>query len=148
MIPEFRNHFWGFQESIHFFIISLRNFPSFTFSWQRSLSYRNQLIETIFHIETSSNQWTDFYMIGNFVMKEFKWVGNHKYQVIGLISNLKTYKAYKYIHSFVNLHAEGKRANLERGVTRTQSTPNFPRNEHFLSPDTHTYVSEKTKSTD
>ena len=25
-------------------------------------------------------------------------------------------------------------------VTRTQSTPNFPKNEHFSSPDTQTYV--------
>ena len=25
-------------------------------------------------------------------------------------------------------------------VTRKESTPNFPKNEHFLSPDTHTYV--------
>ena len=25
-------------------------------------------------------------------------------------------------------------------VTRKQSTPNFPKNEHFLPPDTHTYV--------
>ena len=26
-------------------------------------------------------------------------------------------------------------------VTRKQSTPNFPKNEHFLPPDTHTCVS-------
>ena len=26
------------------------------------------------------------------------------------------------------------------GVTRKQSTPNFPKNKHFLPPDTHTYV--------
>ena len=26
------------------------------------------------------------------------------------------------------------------GVSRKQSTPNFPKNEHFLPPDTHTYV--------
>ena len=25
-------------------------------------------------------------------------------------------------------------------VTRKQSTPNFPKNEHFLSPNTQTYV--------
>ena len=25
-------------------------------------------------------------------------------------------------------------------VTRKQSTPNFPKNEHFLPPDTDTYV--------
>ena len=28
------------------------------------------------------------------------------------------------------------------GVTRKQSTPNFPKNEHFLPPDTHTNVYE------
>ena len=28
------------------------------------------------------------------------------------------------------------------GVSRKQSTPNFPKNEHFLPPDTHTYVDE------
>ena len=27
------------------------------------------------------------------------------------------------------------------GVSSKQSTPSFPINEHFLSPDTHTYVS-------
>ena len=27
------------------------------------------------------------------------------------------------------------------GVSRKQSTPNFPKNEHFLPLDTHTYVS-------
>ena len=26
------------------------------------------------------------------------------------------------------------------GVTRKQSTPNFPINEHFLPPDTHTFT--------
>ena len=30
--------------------------------------------------------------------------------------------------------------NLKTGVSRKQSTPNFPKNEHFLPPDTHTYV--------
>ena len=33
-----------------------------------------------------------------------------------------------------------KRTNLKTGVSRKQSTPNFPKNEHFLPPDTHTYV--------
>ena len=26
------------------------------------------------------------------------------------------------------------------GVTRKQSPPNFPKNEHFLPPDTHTFT--------
>ena len=34
----------------------------------------------------------------------------------------------------------GKRANLKTGVTRKQSTPIFAKNEHFLPPDTYTYV--------
>ena len=33
-----------------------------------------------------------------------------------------------------------KRVNLRTGVPRRQSKPNFPKNEHFLPPDTHTYV--------
>ena len=32
-----------------------------------------------------------------------------------------------------------KRANLKTVVSRKQSTPNFPKNEHFLPSDTHTY---------
>ena len=32
----------------------------------------------------------------------------------------------------------GKSANLKTSVSRKQSTPNFPKNEHFLPPDTHT----------
>ena len=31
-------------------------------------------------------------------------------------------------------------ANLETGVSRNQSTQSFPKNEHFLPPDTHLYV--------
>ena len=34
----------------------------------------------------------------------------------------------------------GKRANLKTNVSRKQSTPNFPKKEHFLPPDTHTHV--------
>ena len=34
----------------------------------------------------------------------------------------------------------GKRANLKTGVTRKQTTPNFQENEHFLPPNTHTYI--------
>ena len=29
--------------------------------------------------------------------------------------------------------------NLKTGVSRKQSTPNFPKNKHFLPPDTYTY---------
>ena len=33
-----------------------------------------------------------------------------------------------------------KRVNLKVGVTRKQSTPNFPKNEYFLLLDMHTLV--------
>ena len=33
-----------------------------------------------------------------------------------------------------------QRANLKTGVSRKQSTQNFPKNEHFLLPNTDTYV--------
>ena len=33
-----------------------------------------------------------------------------------------------------------QKENLKTGVTRKQSTPNFPENKHFLPPDTQTYV--------
>ena len=36
----------------------------------------------------------------------------------------------------------GKRVNLKTEVTRKQITPNFPKNEHLLPPDTHTYEDE------
>ena len=40
-----------------------------------------------------------------------------------------------------------KRANINKGVTRKQGTPHFPKNQHFLPPDKHTcvYVSEVKK---
>ena len=34
----------------------------------------------------------------------------------------------------------GSKGNIKTGVTRKQSIPNFPKNKHFLSPDTHTCV--------
>ena len=41
---------------------------------------------------------------------------------------------------FHNLSVRGKRANLKTGVSRKQSTSNFPKNEHFLPTDAQTYV--------
>ena len=35
---------------------------------------------------------------------------------------------------------EVKRSNLKTGVPRKQSTPNFPKNEHFLPSDMHAHV--------
>ena len=37
-------------------------------------------------------------------------------------------------------------ANLKTGVPRKQSTLNFPKNEHFLLPETHACVSGGQKS--
>ena len=39
---------------------------------------------------------------------------------------------YGYIPSLIS-----KKANLKTGVLRKQSTPNFPKNEHFLTPNKH-----------
>ena len=36
-------------------------------------------------------------------------------------------------------------ANLKTGVSGKQNTPNFPKNQHFLPPDTHTYVWYNTR---
>ena len=36
--------------------------------------------------------------------------------------------------------SKAKRVNLQTGVSRKQSTPNFSKNEPFLPPDTYTYV--------
>ena len=36
-------------------------------------------------------------------------------------------------------------ANLKRGVSKKQSTQNFPKNEHFLPPVTHTHVVTHTR---
>ena len=33
---------------------------------------------------------------------------------------------------------EGQKANLKSSVARKQNTPNFPKNNYFLVPDTHT----------
>ena len=41
-------------------------------------------------------------------------------------------------YEFVGNNARG--ANLKTGVSRKQSMPKFPKNKHFLPPDTHTYV--------
>ena len=35
-------------------------------------------------------------------------------------------------------------ANLKTKETRKLSTPNFPKNEHFLPPDTHVFFCKKT----
>ena len=39
-----------------------------------------------------------------------------------------------------------QRANLKTEVTRKQSTPNSPKNGHFLPPNTQTYISGGEKS--
>ena len=49
-------------------VYSIQN--ELTFSWRRSLSYRNR------SNDCSAKQWTDFYMIGTSIMKELKWFSN------------------------------------------------------------------------
>ena len=43
---------------------------------------------------------------------------------------------FKDRESIEKLYFQGKSGNLKVAVTRKQSTPNFPKNEHFLPPDT------------
>ena len=42
-----------------------------------------------------------------------------------------------YIDNSSVIRQKGK---FQSGVSRKQSKPNFPKNEHFLPPDTHTRV--------
>ena len=44
------------------------------------------------------------------------------------------------ICKWCNSSVISKRTNLKTGVSRKQSTPNFPKNKHFLPTYTHTYV--------
>ena len=65
-----------------------------------------------------------------------------------LMANI--FKLYKYIFSFLEIgntskiwfanykFVGNKVSKLKTSVSRKQSTPNFPENEHFLPPDTHT----------
>ena len=60
----------------------------------------------------------------------------HNYE---LSTYRNTKRNYKFCSEFVGNKA--KRRILKRvGASRKQSTPNFAKNEHFLSPDTHAYV--------
>ena len=45
----------------------------------------------------------------------------------------------KYSRKLNHMVGNKKGANLKTGVTRKQSAPNFPKNEHSLPLDTHTY---------
>ena len=50
-----------------------------------------------------------------------------------------------FLENYVKFHLKyrwwwGKKANLKTGVTRKQSTPNFPEYENLLRLDTHTCV--------
>ena len=42
--------------------------------------------------------------------------------------------------AFIFVNYKAKRRNLKTEVTRKQSTPNFPKSEHSLPPDIHTYA--------
>ena len=55
----------------------------------------------------------------------------------------KIYEFYTWFIFFVKVAdrwEQGKKTNLKTGVTRKQSMPHVPKNEHFLSPDTPTHV--------
>ena len=57
-------------------------------------------------------------------------------------------KLVKLQHLFTNAFSEQfhnssvirQKGNLKTGVSRKQSTPKFPKNKHFLPPDTHTFL--------
>ena len=49
-------------------------------------------------------------------------------------SHLPNHKFFFHNPSVTN------RANLKTGVLREQSTPHFPKNKHFLPPDSYTHV--------
>ena len=57
--------------------------------------------------------------------------------ILNLISSSQTYNICLLRRQY------GKRANLKTGVSRKQSMPYFPKNEHFLPPDTHTLGGKK-----
>ena len=58
-----------------------------------------------------------------------------KFAILHLFTTLKDI----YLEGFVYRRKYDKRANLKTGVTKKQSTLNFPKNEHLPS-DTHTQV--------
>ena len=84
-----------------------------------ALSYRNRPM-------------TGFFMIRASVMKVFNEASF--WEMIFFIFGLMTGEAS------LKTSVKGKRANLKMGVSRKHSTPNFPKKEHFLPADTHTYV--------
>ena len=59
------------------------------------------------------------------------------YLILCNLHDCCTFKSYLFHITSV---IWGKRVNLKTGVSRKQSTPNFPKNEHFLPPDAHTYA--------
>ena len=58
--------------------------------------------------------------------------------------DLKLKNGFNDTLQFMNIETVGnraKRANLATGISRKQSTPNFPKSEHLLPPNTQ-YVME------
>ena len=57
----------------------------------------------------------------------------------GIHANLYTEEAFQFKHAFqLKEIVRGKRTILKTEITRKQSSPNFPKNDHFLPPDMHT----------
>ena len=75
------------------------------------------------------------------MISHFQYLGNHKLKVRFLQKCLTLNLKQRYFEKRilpVSARQEGKSVNLKTGVTGKQSTPNFPKKEHFLSPDTYT----------
>ena len=63
-----------------------------------------------------------------------------KWLFIRLKQKCKMVKKSYFTRRKARTFANGKRANLKKGVSRKESMPNFPKNEHFSPPDSQTYV--------
>ena len=105
-----------------------------TLSWRRSLSYRNQ------YIDLHSNYLTIFYYNRGWLINIFK--------VIFLFLQKKWHSIIRWnlddnflkYHFFIILSVIRQKGGFKTGVSRKQSTPNFPKNQDFLPPDMYTYV--------
>ena len=58
-----------------------------------------------------------------------------------LVLKAQNHFVFIYFWKYLIRYKKGKRANHKTGVSKKkQSTPNFSKNEYFLTPDTHLYV--------
>ena len=104
-------------------------------AWSHGL---HQLINEQIHLLDSSSSCIDLIFTDqpNLVMESGFQPSLHQnchHQLVFVKFDLSIY--------YPSPHREnGKRGNLKTDVSRKQSTPKFPKNKHFLRPDTHTYV--------